>query len=113
MIKIEGSGSISQRQGSAVPDPHKNVMDLQHCCAGSGGSVLKFQRTVPEIIDTVFVKTSPIRSFCMTEYERFGLVFTKTRVYKLGHRSGGSALANAVRIRNELIQIRTLLSGRS
>jgi hypothetical protein len=23
----------------------------------------------------------------MTEYERFGLVFTKTRVYKFGHRS--------------------------
>jgi hypothetical protein len=22
----------------------------------------------------------------MTEYERFGLVFTKTRVYKFGHR---------------------------
>ena len=30
---------------------------------------------VPEIIDTVFVKTSPKRSFSMTEYERFGLVF--------------------------------------
>ncbi len=27
---------------------------------------------VPEIIDTVFAKTSPIRSFSMTEYERFG-----------------------------------------
>jgi hypothetical protein len=40
---------------------------------------------VPEIIDTVFTKTSPIRSFSMTEYERFGLVFTKTRVYKFGH----------------------------
>ncbi len=24
----------------------------------------------------------------MTEYERFGLVFTKRRVYKFGHRSG-------------------------
>jgi hypothetical protein len=24
----------------------------------------------------------------MTEYERFGLVFTKTRVYKFGHRAG-------------------------
>ncbi len=30
--------------------------------------------TVPEIIDTVFAN------------ERFGLVFTKTRVYKFGHR---------------------------
>jgi hypothetical protein len=29
-----GSGSISQRHGSAnpVPDPHQNVMDPQHCC---------------------------------------------------------------------------------
>jgi hypothetical protein len=25
------SGSISQRQGSADPDPHKNVMDLEIC----------------------------------------------------------------------------------
>ncbi len=43
------------------------------------------QCTVPEIIDTVFAKTSPKRLFSMTEYERFGLVFTKTRVYKFGH----------------------------
>ncbi len=34
--------------------------------------------TVPEIIDPVFAKTSPKRSFCMTENERFGLVFGKT-----------------------------------
>jgi hypothetical protein len=33
---------------------------------------------VPEFIDRVFGKTSPIRSFCMTENERFGLVFPKT-----------------------------------
>jgi hypothetical protein len=32
-MKIEGSGSISQRHGSADPDPdpHQNVMDPQHC----------------------------------------------------------------------------------
>jgi hypothetical protein len=41
---------------------------------------------VREIIDPVFAKTSPKRSFSMTEYERFGIVFTKTRVYKFGHR---------------------------
>ena len=31
-MKIEGSasGSISQRHGSADPDPHQNVMDPQH-----------------------------------------------------------------------------------
>jgi hypothetical protein len=39
----------------------------------------------PEIIDLVFAKTSPKRWFSMTEYERFGLDFTKTRVYKFGH----------------------------
>jgi hypothetical protein len=33
---------------------------------------------VPEIIDPVYTKTGPKRSFCMTENERFGLVFTKT-----------------------------------
>jgi hypothetical protein len=31
MVKLEGSGSISQRHGSADPDPHQNVMDPQHC----------------------------------------------------------------------------------
>jgi hypothetical protein len=34
--------------------------------------------SVPEIIDPVFTKTSPKRTFCMTENERSGLVFTKT-----------------------------------
>ncbi len=33
---------------------------------------------MPEIIDPVFAKTSPKRSFCMTENERFGLIFVKT-----------------------------------
>jgi hypothetical protein len=47
-------------------------------------------KPVPEIIDTVFTKTSPKRSFYMTEYERVGLVFTKTRVYKFGHRPTGN-----------------------
>jgi hypothetical protein len=41
--------------------------------------------SVPEIIDPVFAKTRSKRSFSMTEYERFGLVFAKTRVYKFGH----------------------------
>ncbi len=31
MMKIEGSGSISQINGSPDPDPHQNVRDLQHC----------------------------------------------------------------------------------
>jgi hypothetical protein len=31
MTKIAGSGSISQRHGSADPDPHQNVMDPEYC----------------------------------------------------------------------------------
>jgi hypothetical protein len=33
MTKIagSGSGSISQRHGSADPDPHQNVIDPEHC----------------------------------------------------------------------------------
>jgi hypothetical protein len=50
---------------------------------GVGG--VPIPTTVPEIIDPVFAKTSPKRSFSITEYEHFGLVFTKTRVYKFGH----------------------------
>jgi hypothetical protein len=41
---------------------------------------------VPEIIDPVFAKTSTKRSLSMTAYACFGLVFTKTLVYKFGHR---------------------------
>jgi hypothetical protein len=40
--------------------------------------------SVPEIIDPVFTKTSPTRSFCMTENERFGLVLTKTGFINAG-----------------------------
>jgi hypothetical protein len=41
-----------------------------------------------EIIDPVFAKTSQNARFLLSEYERFGLVFTKTRVYKFGHFKG-------------------------
>jgi hypothetical protein len=50
----------------------------------------EFIYPVLEIIDPVFAKTSPKRSFSMTEYERIGLVFTKTRVYKFGHSFRGN-----------------------
>ncbi len=43
---------------------------------------------MPEFIDPVFAKTSPKRSFSMTENERFGLVFTKTRSINSGIDSG-------------------------
>ncbi len=68
------------------------------------GFRLFWMRSVPEIIDLVFAKTSPKRSFSMTEYERFGLVFTKTRVYKFGHRLGGSfQILGLRRIRDQLV----------
>jgi hypothetical protein len=53
---------------------------------------------VPEIIDQVFAKTSQKRLFSMTEYERFGLVFTKTRVYKSGTVLSDCDLATPPRI---------------
>jgi hypothetical protein len=51
-------------------------------------NMMQGSSSVPEIINPVFAKTSPKRSFSMTEYECFGLVFTKTRVYKFGHSLG-------------------------
>ncbi len=45
------------------------------------------QAAVPKIMDPVFAKTSPKRSFCMTENERFGLVFGKT-----GSKNSGTGL---------------------
>ncbi len=55
---------------------------------------------VPEIIDPVFTKTSPKRSFSMTEYERFGLVFTKTRP---GSKNSGTGLINTTTCGYQLI----------
>ncbi len=62
---------------------------LSHSYSGNVHLMLQEHTGVsaPEIIDTVFTKASPNRSFSMTEYERFGLVFTKTRVYKFGQHS--------------------------
>ncbi len=45
---------------------------------------------MPEIIDLVFAKTSPKRSFSMTENERFGLVFANTGSINSG--TGGKHL---------------------
>jgi hypothetical protein len=63
---------------------------------------------VPEIIDPVFAKTSQNARFLLSEYERFGLVFTKTRVYKFGHGSGVLELEVLVL---ELSSIDELVSG--
>ncbi len=47
---------------------------------------------LPEIIDPVFAKTSPKRSFCMTENERIGLVFVKT-----GSINSGTCVATQIK----------------
>ncbi len=46
---------------------------------------------VPEFVDPVFAKTSPKRSFSLIEYERLGLVFTKT-----GSTNSGTAVYKVV-----------------
>jgi hypothetical protein len=52
LTKIAGSGSesgsISQRHGSAdpEPDPHQNVMDPQHCCARNINRTRRGKKTV-------------------------------------------------------------------
>ena len=43
---------------------------------------------MPEFIDPVFTKTSPIRSFSVIQNERFGLVFAKTGSIILGTSQG-------------------------
>ncbi len=45
---------------------------------------------MPECIDLVFAKTSPERSFSITENERFGLVFAKTGSINSGISGTGS-----------------------
>jgi hypothetical protein len=46
------------------------LLDFQWC-------FLEIVSSVPELMDPVFAKTSPKRSFWMTENERFGLVSRK------------------------------------
>ncbi len=48
---------------------------------------------MPKIIDPVFAKTSPKRSFCLIENERFGLVFVKT-----GSINSGTGLLKSLKI---------------
>ncbi len=48
---------------------------------------------MPEIIDPVFAKTSPKRSFSVIENERFGVVFAKTGAINSGT---GGAIRTAV-----------------
>ncbi len=53
--------------------------------------LLETEKPVPEIIDLVFEKTSPKRSFSMTENERFGLVFANT-----GSINSGTGIVDAL-----------------
>jgi hypothetical protein len=64
---------------------YKRCLQLQ--CDHSLGILSIDDWTGPEIIDPVFAKTSQYARFLWSEYERFGLVFTKTGVYKFGHRT--------------------------
>ncbi len=63
---------------------------------------------MPEIIDPVLTKTSPKRSFCMTENERFGLVFTKTGSINSGTVNG---LCDIVFNRFYRLEIHSLVVG--
>jgi hypothetical protein len=47
-----------------------------------------FSSLVPEFIDSVFVKTRPIRLFSVNQNERFGLVFATTGPSNSGTGSG-------------------------
>ncbi len=49
---------------------------------------------MPEIIDPVFAKTSPKRSFCVTENERFRFVFAKTGSINSGKGLGGRVMSD-------------------
>ncbi len=44
-----GSGSISQRHGSADPDPYQNVTDPQHCLTGTGTVRYRYGGTPQDI----------------------------------------------------------------
>ncbi len=55
---------------------------------------------MPQLIDPVFAKTSPKRSFCMTENERFGLVFAKTGSINSGTGCSHSAVSILISKRN-------------
>jgi hypothetical protein len=57
-MKIEGSGSISQRHGSADPDPHQNVMDPQHCLqAASSQRIQENSRQINDLL--TFAQSMP------------------------------------------------------
>ncbi len=61
---------IKNRQICLLKPPPKNAQTLQ-----MGAS---FDLPVPEIIDSVFAKTSQNARFLISENERFRLVFVKT-----------------------------------
>jgi hypothetical protein len=58
MMNLEGSGSgsISQRHGSADPDPHQNVMDPEHWFLGK----LPEYSTVPVTVSVTWLLLKPL-----------------------------------------------------
>ena len=72
MMKIEGSGSISQRHGSADPDPHQNVMD-RNTAFNSPPALLiisypKANHTIKKKLRGIFLQSGKIskkKAFCL------------------------------------------------
>jgi hypothetical protein len=62
-MKIEESGSISKRHGSADPDPHKNVMDPQHCFFGFLWVIFALQDPDPDLDSGTPSNPDPIRIY--------------------------------------------------
>jgi hypothetical protein len=62
---------------------------------------------VPEFIYPVFAKTSPKQSFCMSENDRFGLVFPKSGSIN----SGTSIVDNRIHVNTLYIKIRKVLTN--
>ncbi len=64
-----------------VPIMSKNLASGKE---GSPEMLQIIRRPLPQFIDPVFVKTSPQRSFSITENDHFGLVFAKTESVNSG-----------------------------
>jgi hypothetical protein len=70
-MKIEGSGSISQRHGSADPDPdpHQNVMDPQHCPQASLHGCRPGQTQGKETKQLIFIRF-PYFFLCFRRFKK-------------------------------------------
>jgi hypothetical protein len=69
-MKIEGSGSICQKHGSADPDPHQNVMDPQHWHSIQSRSYIFFLLNDLSAIPTFLLS----RLFCTRMVPRYTIM---------------------------------------